>query len=92
VGLRPFSRTSIDVVYHRYAQHARRRSLPSNRLGATGTGRSTALGEELDVIVAVQQWRRVDLSLVAGLFRPGEAILLPARSVVYWKPEFRVFF
>jgi alginate production protein len=91
-GLRPFSRTSIDVVYHRYAQHARRRSLPSNRLGATGTGRSTALGDEVDLVVAVQQWRRVDLSMVAGLFRPGEAIVLPARSVVYWKPEFRVFF
>jgi hypothetical protein len=92
LGLRPFTRTSVDLVYHRYEQHALRRSLPSNRLGATGTGRSTALGDEIDVIVAVQQWRRVDLSLVTGLFRPGEAIVLPGRSVVYWKPEFRVFF
>jgi hypothetical protein len=91
-GLRPWSRTSIDVAYHQYIQRSLRRSLMSNRLDAIGTGRSTALGDELDFVLAIQQWSRAGLSLTAGVFRPGEAIIAPARPVVYVKPELRVFF
>jgi hypothetical protein len=92
VGARPLSRTSIDLVYHQYTQRELRRSLSSNRLEATGTGRSTRLGEELDLIVAVQQLRRIDLSLVVGVFRPGVGMSSPSRPVMYWKPEIRLFF
>jgi alginate production protein len=91
-GVRPLARTSLDLVYHRYYQRELRRSLPSNRLDAVGTGQSTTLGDELDLIVAVQEWRRVSLSMVLGVFRPGEGVTSPVRPVMYWKPEFRFFF
>lgn len=91
-GVRPFSRTSVDVVYHRFKQRLRRRSLPSNRLEATGTGDSTDMGDEFDVILAIQQIRRMDFSIVAGVFRPGAGVASPSRKVVYWKPEVRFFF
>lgn len=92
IGAKPFSRTGIDVVYHRYEQRERRRSLMSNRLDATGTGNSLDLGAEIDLIVAVQQIRRVDFSLVVGAYRPGAGIASPTRAVWYWKPEVRFFF
>ena len=91
-GAKPFTRTSVDLVYHRYTQQERRRSLMSNRLEATGTGASDDLGDEFDLIVAIQQVRRVDFSIVAGMYRPGAGIASPTRSVLYWRPEVRFFF
>ena len=91
-GMRPFDRASIDVVYHSYAQHRVRRALPSNALDATATGLSPRLGDELDVIVSVQRFRPVDVSIVTGIFRPGPGIASPARPARYWQPEVRVYF
>ena len=92
VGASPWSRTSIDFVYHRYTQRARRRSLPSNRLEATGTGSSNQLGDALDVVLAIQRLRRIDLSMVVGVYRPGPGVASPTRPVLSWKPEFLLFF
>lgn len=92
LGAKPFSRTSVDLVYHRYRQRERRRSLMSNRLDAAGNGDSLDLGDELDLIIAIQQVRRVDFSVVVGAYRPGDGIASPTRAVLYWKPEVRFFF
>ena len=91
-GVRPFSRTSVDVVYHKFAQRLRRRSLPSNRLEAIGTGDATDLGHEVDLILAIQQIRRMDFAIVSGIYLPGPGVASPSRRVVYWKPEVRFFF
>jgi alginate production protein len=92
IGARPLSRTSIDLVYHRYTQRDLRRSLGSNRLDAALTGRSTEIGEALDFILAIQQVRRISMSTVVGVFLPGGAVVSPARPVMYWKPEVRLYF
>ena len=91
-GVRPFEGASIDVVYHRYRQREIRRSLPSNALEATGTGKSGELGDEFDVIVSVQRFRPVDFSIVAGIFRPGTGMASPAKPARYWMPQMRIFF
>jgi hypothetical protein len=91
-GVKPFSRTSVDVMYHRFQQRERRRSLPSNRLDATGNGTSLDLGRELDVVLSVQEVRRMDFSVVVGVFWPGPGVATPSRAVLYWKPEIRWFF
>jgi hypothetical protein len=91
-GFMPFPRASVDVVYHRYRQRVRRRSLTSNALEATGTGASAEIGQEVDVIIAVQQFRPIDFSIVTGIFRPGVGIASPTRPSRFWQPQIRVFF
>jgi alginate production protein len=91
-GVKPVARVSVDFVYHRYRQRVLRRSLPSNALLDRATGRSPELGEEMDLVVSVQRFRNFDFSVVAGIFRPGEGLVLPVRPALYWKPELRVFF
>jgi alginate production protein len=91
-GMKPFDGASIDVVYHQYAQQRLRRSLPSNALEATATGRSTRMGDELDVIISVQRFRPVEISIVTGIFRPGPGVASPTRPARYWQPEVRVYF
>lgn len=91
-GFTPFRHASIDVVYHRYRQRQLRRSLPSNALEASGTGRSADIGQEVDLIVAVQRFRPLDFSIVAGIFWPGAGIASPVRPSRYWQPQIRLFF
>ena len=91
-GMKPLERASIDLVYHRYAQQRVRRTLASNALAATGTGRSPRLGDEVDLIISVQRFRPVDLSIVTGIFWPGPGVASPTRPARYWRPEVRVFF
>jgi hypothetical protein len=91
-GIKPFNGASIDVIYHRYRQRHARRSLPSNALDATGTGTSRELGDEIDVVVALQRFRPLDLSVVAGIFRPGPGIASPTSLARYWRPQIRLFF
>jgi alginate production protein len=91
-GFTPFRRASIDVVYHQYRQRHLRRSLPSNALEATGTGTSTEIGQELDLIISVQQFRPIDFSIVTGIFWPGSGIATPSRASRFWQPQIRLFF
>jgi hypothetical protein len=91
-GMKPHERASIDVVYHRYAQQRLRRTLASNALAATGTGHSPRVGDEVDVIVSVQRFRPLDLSVVTGIFWPGPGIATPSRPARFWRPEVRIFF
>jgi hypothetical protein len=91
-GMKPLERASIDLVYHRYAQERLRRTLASNALAATGTGRSPRLGDEVDLIVSVQRFRPVDLSVATGIFWPGPGVASPTRVARYWRPEVRIFF
>jgi alginate production protein len=91
-GMKPLEQASIDVVYHRYAQQRRRPSLPSNALEATGTGLSARLGDEINLIVSVQWFGAVDVSIVTGIFWPGPGVASPTRPARYWQPEVRIFF
>lgn len=91
IGIEPFDGASIDVVYHHYRQREAGR-LPSNALDATGTGTATDLGQEVDVVIALQRFRPLDISVVAGMFWPGPGVTMPQGPSRYWRPQIRFFF
>jgi hypothetical protein len=72
-GLSLFDSSSLDLVYHRYRLVERADSLLDSRLEATLTGESRAVGDEIDLVLAVEEWERFELFFVASGFRADRA-------------------
>lgn len=72
-GFRFLPRSSLELVLHDYRQVHASRSLPSDRLDASPRGVDTALGTEVDLILGVREWERIELAARLALFRAGKA-------------------
>lgn len=72
LGLRPHSDTSFMLMYHDYQQHKAAPTLRDARIAAEPTGRSRALGRELD-LVGVWTVGKFEFKLALGVFWPGPA-------------------
>lgn len=72
-GFRFLPRSSLELVLHHYRQIHASRSLPSDRLDASPNGIDRSLGRELDIILGVREWERIELAARLGLFRAGKA-------------------
>jgi alginate production protein len=73
VGLSLLRSSSLDLVYHQYRLVERASSLRDAGLEVELTGRRRALGQELDLVLAVEEWERLELELRAAAFRAGRA-------------------
>ena len=73
VGFRPTRRSSVDLVYHRYAQHRRQDDLRDVSIDADPDGRSRFIGDEIDLIIGIKEIENIDIELVGGIFLPGRA-------------------
>lgn len=72
-GLRPLPRTSIDIVYHRYAQNSLATTLRATDVGGKLTGTNKTLGDEIDVVFGVRVIQNLRMRLRSGYFIPGPA-------------------
>ena len=66
-------RSSVEIIGHRYRQHALSRSLPNADLDRRPNGRDDDLGWEVDVVLALREFDRWEVNLTAGYFHPGKA-------------------
>ena len=77
LGVRPTPRSSVDLVYHKYAQDHPDDAVKGSDLidpPARPNGFSTNLGWALDLIVGLPRlWERIDLTFILAWFNPGEA-------------------
>jgi len=91
VGLRPARGASIDLIYHDYTQDEASKSFHEFEVGATPSGESRDIGEELDLALGYEPTRRYELRLTAGLFRAGAALDSEGRtaSAVRFQAKFR---
>ena len=78
IGFRPFDRTSIDFVYHRYWQDEKAAFLGPSRLRLTPTGLSSDIGQGFDVVFGFEYFWPLEVKILAGYFHPGEAFMQPA--------------
>lgn len=72
-GLSLLRSSSLDLVYHSYRLVEPASSLRNARLEVALTGRHRGLGEEIDLVLAVEEWERFELDLVGSAFRAGRA-------------------
>jgi alginate production protein len=72
-GLSLFRSSSLDLVYHYYRLVQPADSLRDANLEAELTGRDRDLGHGVDLVLALEEWERVEFELVATAFRAGRA-------------------
>ncbi|MGH8627970.1 MAG: alginate export family protein [Gammaproteobacteria bacterium] len=65
--------SSLDLVYHHYRLVEPATSLRDTRLELTLTGEDRDLGNEIDIVLALEEWERFELEFSAAAFRSGRA-------------------
>jgi len=72
-GLSVLRSSSLDLVYHHYRMPEAKGSLRDIRLEGTLTGEDRDVGDEVDLVLALEEWERVEFHLIASAFRAGHA-------------------
>ncbi|MEZ5500903.1 MAG: alginate export family protein [Steroidobacteraceae bacterium] len=73
VGLPLLTNSSVEIAFHRYRQQVAATEMRGARIDADLTGDSSDVGEELDIVLGFREGRSLDLELIAGAFRAGDA-------------------
>lgn len=73
LGIRPFEKTSLDVVYHYYAQAQKAIEIREVDIDVEPFGKSRNLGQEVDTILGVRIKKNFRFALITGVFIPGNA-------------------
>jgi alginate production protein len=73
VGVRPFEKTSFDLVYHYYLQDHASTSIRGSDLATDPTGLSKHIGSELDLVAGYQGIPQLQTKFILGYFLPGRA-------------------
>ena len=73
LGFRFLRASSLDLVYHRYAQDELAAYLRDANLRRRPYGRDRDLGDELDVVLGIEEWERFEIKAVFAVFWPGQA-------------------
>ena len=82
-GISVLKSSSLDIVYHHYAQASATPSLRGAKLEATPTGAHRDVGAELDLVFAIEEWQKLELELGAAAFRTGRAFGPDEGSWIY---------
>jgi hypothetical protein len=72
-GISLLRRSSLDLVYHHYRQLDASPLLRNARLENELDGQHTEVGHGLDLVLALEEWRHVELDVIGSVFRGGEA-------------------
>ena len=73
LGIIPFDETSLDIVYHYYAQVKKSDKLRDANVDEDLTGEDRDLGHEVDMIFGSEIIKNVQVVLITGVFMPGKA-------------------
>lgn len=73
IGTRLGDRSSIDLVWHSYAQVEAATKLLDTGLKAKPDGVHRDLGDEIDLVFGTRRYEPWDVELVLGRFMPGDA-------------------
>ena len=72
-GITLLRSSSLDLVYHYYRLAEPTFFLPDSRLEAELDGESRSLGHGLDLVLAIEEWERLEFELAVGAFRADHA-------------------
>ncbi len=72
-GLSLARSSSLDLVYHDYRLDNPNSPLRNARLDFTPTGTSSNFGQEVGLVIALEEWERVEIEFVASVFQAGRS-------------------
>jgi hypothetical protein len=73
IGRRFLSASSMDLVYHNYQQVYADTFLRSARIDTPLTGENGDVGDEIDLVVGLEEWRNWELKFIGSVFFAGDA-------------------
>ncbi len=82
-GVRLLQNSSIELLAHQYRQRQASTRLAGSRLSEDPLGVNPKIGHEVDLYVAVREWRNVELTLSLSSFRPGAAFATNRRQAAH---------
>jgi hypothetical protein len=65
--------SSVNILYHWYDQYRPVDFLRNAGIGENPSGEDSDLGQEVDLVVSVGEWRHWELQFTGALFRAGRA-------------------
>lgn len=80
LGLRALPNSSVELLLHRYRQQSASTRLAGSRLAQDPLGLNRDIGQEIDLLVALREWRHVELTMRLSTFRPGAAFAIERRD------------
>jgi len=83
VGVTLLRSSSLDLVYHHYRLVERADALPDAHFEAELDDRHRDLGQELDLVLALEEWERLEFALIGSAFRPGRAFVDPRGGWIF---------
>ena len=72
-GITLLRSSSLDLVYHYYRLAEPAFALPDSRLEAELDGQARSLGHGLDLVLALEEWERLEFELAVSAFRADHA-------------------
>ena len=70
----PFARnSSVELLWHKYRQVEPSAVVTGARVRRRPNGFSGDIGEGIDLVIGIEEWRHVEIELIAGAFREGSA-------------------
>lgn len=66
-------KSSFDLIFHSYRQLEALDEIRGSRLDIDPLGNSAEIGSELDLVVGIDEWEKLELELVLSRFRAGRA-------------------
>jgi alginate production protein len=80
LGIRVLDNSSVELIGHSYRQLVPSSALPGSRLSTAPQGTSGDIGRELDLVVALREWRQLELTIKWSVFKPGAAFAANRRD------------
>jgi hypothetical protein len=73
VGVSLLRSSSVDLVYHHYRQVEASAQLRNARIEGELDGERRDVGHAVDLVLALEEWRHVEIDLIGSVFRSGAA-------------------
>jgi len=73
LGVPFMTNSSVELVFHDYRQVTATDFLRDSRLDADPLGEDTHIGNELDLVIGLEEWEHWELEWVGAVFRSGDA-------------------
>lgn len=83
IGRRLLSASSVDLVYHNYQQVYADTILRSARIDLPLTGENTDIGDEIDLVIGIEEWQQWEMQFIGSVFFAGDAYRAGGREKAY---------
>ncbi len=89
LGFPLLQNSSIEFLYHLYHQDHAVPSLGSSELDFKPNGLAKSIGQEFDLILGLQEWKRVEIEFASAVFQAGQAFGPPFNRTI-WRMVFEL--